>query len=88
MSGAEVLDIARDSIWTLLYAGLPVMLTGLFVGLIVALLQALTQVQELTLVFIPKIIAMFLAGLLTLPFVGSVLGAFAERIFEKIVSGG
>ncbi|MEP2943942.1 MAG: flagellar biosynthesis protein FliQ [Hyphomicrobiales bacterium] len=88
MSGAEVLDIARDSIWTLLYAGLPVMLTGLFVGLIVALLQALTQVQELTLVFIPKIIAMFLAGLFTLPFVGSVLGAFAERIFEKIVSGG
>lgn len=88
MSGAEVLDVARDSIWTLLYVGLPVMLTGLFVGLIVALLQALTQVQELTLVFIPKIIAMFIAGLLTLPFVGSVMGSYTDRIFEKIVSGG
>lgn len=88
MSGAEVLDIARDAIWTLLYVGLPVMLTGLFVGLIVALLQALTQVQELTLVFIPKIIAMFIAGLFTLPFVGAVLGAFTDRIFEKIISGG
>jgi len=88
MSGAEVLDIARDSIWTLLYVGLPVMLTGLFVGLIVALLQALTQVQELTLVFIPKIITMFIAALLTLPFVGGVMGGFTERIFEKIIAGG
>ncbi len=88
MSGAEVLDIARDSIWTLLYVGLPTMLTGLFVGLIVALLQALTQVQELTLVFIPKIIAMFLAALITLPFMGALMNSFSERIFEKIVSGG
>ena len=48
----------------------------------------MTQVQELTLVFIPKIIAMFIAGLFTLPFVGAVLGAFTDRIFEKIISGG
>lgn len=88
MSGEEVLDIARDSIWTLLYVGLPVMLTGLLVGLVVALLQALTQVQELTLVFIPKIISMFIVALLTLPFVGSVLNGYTERIFAKIIAGG
>ena len=87
MDGAEVLDVARDSIWTLLYIGLPIMLTGLVVGLIIALLQALTQVQELTLVFIPKIIAMFIATLLTLPFIGAVMMTYTERIFEKIISG-
>lgn len=87
MSGAEVLDVARDSIWTLLYVSLPIMLTGLFVGLIVALLQALTQVQELTLVFIPKIIAMFLAALVTLPFMGSIMNGYTERLIEKIIAG-
>lgn len=87
MSGAEVLDIARDSVWTLLYVGLPVMLTGLGVGLLVALLQALTQVQELTLVFIPKIIAMFLAALFALPFMGAVMSSYTERIVAKIIEG-
>jgi len=87
MSGQEVLDIAQDSIWTLLYVGLPIMMTGLIVGLIVALIQALTQVQELTLVFIPKIIAMFLAAIITLPFMGAVMFSYTERIFEKIISG-
>lgn len=86
MSEAEVLDIARDAIWTLLYLGLPVMMTGLIVGLVVALFQALTQVQELTLVFIPKIIAMFLAGLITLPFMGSVIGGFNARVFELMIA--
>lgn len=87
MSGQEVLDLAQDSIWTLLYVGLPIMMTGLIVGLIVALIQALTQVQELTLVFIPKIIAMFLAALIALPFMGAVMSAYTDRIFEKIISG-
>lgn len=87
MDGAEVLDLARDSIWTLLYVGLPIMMTGLIVGLVVALIQALTQVQELTLVFIPKIIAMFIAALITLPFMGAVMSSYTERIFERIVSG-
>ncbi|MBA4783929.1 MAG: flagellar biosynthesis protein FliQ [Rhizobiales bacterium] len=87
MTGPEVLDVARDSIWTLLYVSLPVMLTGLVVGLVVALVQALTQIQELTLVFIPKIIAMFIVALLTLPFVGAVLASYTDRVFEKIISG-
>lgn len=87
MSGAEVLDVARDSIWTLLYVGMPIMLTGLLVGLIVALIQALTQVQELTLVFIPKLIAMFLVALLTLPFIGATMGSYTGRLFERIVTG-
>lgn len=57
MNGAEVLDIARDAIWTMLAMSAPVMIVGLVVGVMIALLQALTQVQEMTLVFVPKIIA-------------------------------
>lgn len=87
MTGQEVLDLAQDSIWTLLYVGLPIMLTGLVVGLIVALIQALTQVQELTLVFIPKIIAMFIAAIVALPFMGAIMNSYTERIFERIISG-
>ncbi|MHA1545505.1 MAG: flagellar biosynthetic protein FliQ, partial [Alphaproteobacteria bacterium] len=61
MTGAEVLDVARDGVITLLKVAGPLMMVALLVGLAVALLQALTQVQEITLVFVPKIVAMFLA---------------------------
>ena len=57
MSGAEVLDLARDGVWTMLLVSGPLMIIALVVGLAVALLQALTQVQEMTLVFVPKIVA-------------------------------
>lgn len=84
MSSAEVLDIARDAIWlTLLISG-PVMLVGLVVGGVIALLQALTQVQEQTLVFVPKIIATFLMLLICLPLMGGLLGAFTQELFAKI----
>ncbi len=87
MTGPEILDIARDGVWTLLLVASPVMLVGLGVGLIVALFQALTQIQEMTLVFVPKIIAMFLALLVALPFMGQALGGYMERIAQHIVGG-
>jgi flagellar biosynthesis protein FliQ len=87
MTGPEVLDVARDGVWTLLVVSSPVMLVGLGVGLVVALFQALTQIQEMTLVFVPKIIAMFLALIVALPFMGQALGAYMMRIAEKIVTG-
>jgi flagellar biosynthesis protein FliQ len=87
MSGAEVLDIARDGIWTLLKMSGPMMLIGLGVGVLIALFQALTQIQELTLVFIPKIIAIFLTMLVTLPFMGATLAGFMDRIASQIVGG-
>lgn len=88
MTGAEVLDVARDGIFTLLKVATPLMLVGLVVGVVIALLQALTQIQEMTLVFIPKIIAIFLAMLLTLPFMGEALGGYMNRIAAHIISGG
>jgi len=88
MTGAEVLDVARDSIWTLLICAAPMMVVALIVGVAISLLQALTQIQEMTLAFIPKILALFVTILLALPFIGDVLQSYMARIAERIVSSG
>ncbi|MBU1306543.1 MAG: flagellar biosynthesis protein FliQ [Alphaproteobacteria bacterium] len=88
MTGAEVLDIARDGIWVLIMVSLPMMLVGLIVGVIIALFQALTQIQEQTLVFVPKIIAIFVTMLLTLPFLGATMSGFMNRVIDMIIVGG
>jgi flagellar biosynthesis protein FliQ len=87
MNGPEVLDVARDAIVTLLLVAAPLMLVGLIVGVAVSLLQALTQIQETTLVFVPKILAIFLALLIALPFMADVLHASFLRITAHITSG-
>ena len=84
MNGADVLDIARDSIWLLLIISGPVMLTALAVGTAIGILQALTQVQEATIVFVPKIIAVFLVLLLTLPFMAQQMSTYTDEIFVRI----
>lgn len=88
MTGAEVLDIARDSIFVLLKLSAPLMLIGLGVGLVIALFQALTQIQEVTLVFVPKILAIFFTLLVMLPFMGEVLNSFMGRIASQIIAPG
>lgn len=87
MSGAEVLDLARDGIYTLILVSSPLLLVALVVGVAISLLQALTQIQEMTLVFVPKILAVFLALLLALPFMGDVLAGYMARIADRIASG-
>ena len=59
MSPADILDVARDGILTVILVSAPLMVVGLVVGVIVSLIQALTQIQEQTLVFVPKILAIF-----------------------------
>jgi flagellar biosynthetic protein FliQ len=88
MTGPEVLDVARDSITTLVLVASPLMLIGLAVGVAVSLFQALTQIQEMTLVFVPKILAMFAAMLIALPFMADSLQGHMMRISARIVSGG
>ena len=73
MTGPEVLDFAREAIWLMLAMSAPIMLVGLAVGVTIALFQALTQVQEMTLVFVPKIIAIFIALLIFLPLMGALM---------------
>ena len=87
MTGPEVLDVARDAIMTLVLVASSLMLVGLAVGVAISLLQALTQIQEMTLVFVPKILAMFLAMLVALPFMADVLQAEMLRLAARIVQG-
>jgi flagellar biosynthetic protein FliQ len=87
MTGPEVLDVARDAIVTLLIVAAPLMLVGLIVGVAISLLQALTQIQETTLVFVPKILAIFVALLIALPFMADALHSNFVRIAAHIVNG-
>ncbi len=88
MSGAQVLDFARDGLWVLIFVASPIMIVGLLVGVVIALFQALTQIQEMTLVFVPKILAIFFTMMLTLPFMGATLSTYMKKAMELIVSGG
>jgi flagellar biosynthetic protein FliQ len=88
MTGAEVLDVARDGVWTLIFVSAPLMLVGLAVGVVIALFQALTQIQEMTLVFVPKILAIFVTLIVALPFMGQLMGAYMDRLVILIANGG
>lgn len=88
MTGAAILDIAREGVVTFLKVAGPLMLIALAVGLAVSIVQALTQIQEQTLIYVPKIVAVFGALLLVLPFMADELGAYMGRIALLIASGG
>jgi flagellar biosynthetic protein FliQ len=88
MTGAVVLDLAREGIWVMIFVGAPMLIVGLLVGVVIALFQALTQIQEQTLVFVPKILAIFVVMLLTLPFMGALLGNYMIKLADMIVVGG
>ena len=87
MTGAEVLDVARDAITTLIVISAPVMLVGLAVGVAISLFQALTQIQEMTIAFVPKILAIFISLLIALPFMAEKLHAEMLRIAARIATG-
>jgi flagellar biosynthetic protein FliQ len=86
MTGAEVLDLGREAIWLTIIIAAPVMLIGLAVGFGVSLLQTLTQIQEQTLVFVPKILSIFIALLLFLPIMGGLLGRFTQDVFLRVAA--
>lgn len=86
MDALEVMDLARSSIYLLLKLSLPMLLVALVVGLLVSLFQALTQIQEPTLSFVPKIIAIFLTLLLSLNFIGSNMQNYSEDLMSRIIN--
>ena len=88
MTGPEILDVSRDGIVTFLKVASPLMLIALVIGVAISLLQALTQIQEQTLVYVPKIIVVGAAMLLLLPFMGDALAAYMTRVAARIASGG
>ena len=82
MSSNDILEIGTDAIYTLLLVGSPIMGVALAVGLSISLFQALTQMQEQTLSFVPKVTARVVTFMLFLPFMMSTMANFAERMFE------
>ena len=86
MSGAEVLDVGRDAIWLTIQLAAPVLIVGLVVGVSIGLFQALTQIQEQTLVYAPKIVAVFISLLVFLPLMGALLSGFMHHIAARIAS--
>ena len=84
MNGAEVLDVGRDALWLTIQLCLPILTVALAVGVSIGLFQALTQVQEQSLVYAPKIVAVFAALLLFLPMMGALLGGFMKEIAARI----
>lgn len=88
MSTEEAIEVGRQAIWVLILVSSPIMLIGLFVGLIIALFQALTSIQEMTLTFVPKIIAIFVTMMVFLPFMLGQLDDFTTQLFDRIVGLG
>lgn len=88
MTPQEVIDIIRDGVYLLLIIGAPPLLVALLVGLIISLIQALTQIQEMTLTFVPKVIAMLLTLVAALPFMLDRLTAYSNQLNDKIIAVG
>ena len=88
MTAETVIDVARESIIVMIKLGAPAMLVALIVGVVISLLQALTQMQEMTLSFVPKILAIFLTIVVTLPFMITTLITFSEDLFRRIAALG
>jgi flagellar biosynthetic protein FliQ len=88
MHAQGVVDVAREAILVMIKLGAPAMLVALLVGLVVSLLQALTQMQEMTLSFVPKILAIFVTLMIALPFMIATLVAFSEELFRRIAGLG
>jgi flagellar biosynthetic protein FliQ len=87
MNEADALDIMQSAVWTILIASGPAVLVAMIVGVVIAFIQALTQVQEMTLTFVPKIIAIMVTLGVTAPFVGSQINLFANLVFSRVQSG-
>ncbi len=88
MNEADTVEIAREAILVLLQVSGPLMLISLVVGLVISVFQVITQVQEMTLTFVPKIVVLFVSLLVLLPFMLGSLSAFTERLMDRIISLG
>jgi len=88
LDSLQVIDVAREALVVLVKVAGPVMLVGLAVGITIALIQALTQIQEMTLTFVPKILAVFIAVIILLPFMIGEMVTFGRRLADLMISIG
>ncbi|MEM9223080.1 MAG: flagellar biosynthetic protein FliQ [Pseudomonadota bacterium] len=87
MSENDAIDIVQNAIITVLVSSSPVVAVAMFIGLSISLLQALTQVQEITLTFIPKIVAILIVSILSGTFIGAHISSFTQEVYVKIEKG-
>ena len=88
MDPVSTYELIRQTIMVTLIASAPVLIIALVVGLVIAFFQALTQIQEMTLTFVPKIAAIFLTLALSMPFIFSTLTRLSNQVFDLIQNGG
>lgn len=87
MNEADALDLLRDAVWAIIVGAGPGVAAAMLVGVAIALLQALTQVQEMTLTFVPKIVVILLVVATTGTFTGAQIYTFTERVYSHIENG-
>ncbi len=87
MNEADALEIVQHAVWTVMAAAGPAVAVAMAVGLVVALFQALTQIQEMTLTFVPKIVAVLLVTALTASFIGAQIFTFTNEVYARIEKG-
>ncbi|MBW6420749.1 flagellar biosynthesis protein FliQ [Rhizobium sp. XQZ8] len=87
MNEADALDLMQAAIWTILVASGPAVMVAMAVGVIIAFIQALTQIQEMTLTFVPKIVCIMITIGITAPFIGGQINLFANLVFSRVQSG-
>ena len=88
MNDVMVLEVGKDAIYTLLLVVGPLLMIAMVVGLLISLVQTLTQIQEMTLVFVPKILVVFISLILLLPFMIDQIRTFSAGLFDRIVALG
>jgi flagellar biosynthesis protein FliQ len=86
MNEADVLEVLRGGIWTSLLVAMPALIVAMLVGVAISLVQALTQVQEMTLTFVPKIVVILVTTVFALPFMYATLATYSERLADLIVA--
>lgn len=84
MNPQDAIDLGREALWTTLMIGGPVLLVGMIVGLLIGLFQALTQIQEQTVAFVPKIVAMLLTLTIALPWLIARMLQYSIDLIEGI----
>ena len=87
MTPADAVDLAHQTVIVALKLGAPVMLLALVVGLLISFLQALTQIQEMTLTFVPKLLVIMVSLVVLLPYMMRTLTAFMDSLVARIISG-
>jgi flagellar biosynthesis protein FliQ len=88
MNANDFIEISRDAIWVMIKLGAIPMLAGLAIGVVISLIQALTQIQEMTLSFVPKIITLFVVIILALPFMIDIMQGFTNDVMSRITQSG